>query len=254
VVSRAFQVLSDPDKRAAFDRHGEDPDSRTAGMGASPFSNGFSGMRTSYGGGGFAEEVSPEDLFNMFFGGGGFAGGGFNAGPFGAQFGGPGIRVHRYGGAQPRRQQRQQPAENSSVFYQIIPILILLAVTILPALFSGSSPATPPPSFVFETAKPPYTVQRQTPQHSIPYFLKPADVSQMSNSKLRQLDQKAEVTFVRGLRDQCQFEYETRQQKMVNAQGWWGQVTDQEAWDAARTMRLDNCERLRAMGYRPEVY
>lgn len=27
----------------------------------------------------YADEVSPEDLFNMFFGGGGFGGGGFNA-------------------------------------------------------------------------------------------------------------------------------------------------------------------------------
>ena len=67
VVSRAFQVLSDPDKRAAFDRHGEDPDSRTAGMRA-------------YGGGAYGEELSPDDLFNMFFGGGGFGGGQFNAG------------------------------------------------------------------------------------------------------------------------------------------------------------------------------
>lgn len=77
MVSRAFQVLSDPDKRATFDRLGEDPDSRTAGMGASPFANGFPGMRTYGGGGMYADEISPEDLFNMFFGGGGA---GFNAG------------------------------------------------------------------------------------------------------------------------------------------------------------------------------
>ena len=83
MVSRAFQVLSDPDKRALFDQHGEDPDSRTAGMGASGFGNGFPGMRTyNRGGGGggmYGDELSPDDLFNMFFGGG-FSGGGFNAG------------------------------------------------------------------------------------------------------------------------------------------------------------------------------
>ena len=72
VVSKAFQILSDPQKRAAFDQSGGDPDSRFAGM-----SPGFAGGRQ------FQGEVSPEDLFNMFFGGGGQMGGG----PFG---GGPG--------------------------------------------------------------------------------------------------------------------------------------------------------------------
>jgi len=59
---------------------------------------------------------------------------------------------------------------------------------------------------------------------------------------------------VRGLRDQCQMEYDMRQQKLVDAQGWWGQIKDQKAWDAAREMRLGSCERLRGMGYRPEIY
>lgn len=179
------------------------------------------------------------------------------AGPFGAQFGGPGIRVQTFGGGRPRRPQAQnaQPPGNTSVFYQLFPVLILLAITIIPALFSGFTPsAPPPPSFVFETPQPPYTLQRLTPQHSIPYFVNPSDVSSLSYSKLRQLDQKAEITFVRGLRDQCQMEYDTRQQKLADAQGWWGQVTDQKAWEAARTMKLRSCDRLRGMGYRPEVY
>lgn len=173
------------------------------------------------------------------------------AGPFG-----PGIRVQTFGGGRPRRPQGQaaQAQGNSSVFYQILPILILLAITIIPALFGGSSAATPTPSFVFETAQPPYTHQRFTPQHSIPYFLNPSDVTSWSNSKLRQLDQKAEIAFVRGLRDQCQNEFDTRQQKLADAQGWWGQVKDENAWNAARAMRLRSCDRLRGMGYRPEVY
>ena len=178
-------------------------------------------------------------------------------GPFGGQFGGPGIRVHTFGGGRPRRPQTaqaQQPQGNTSILYQLLPVLILLAITIIPTLFGSSTPTAPPPSFVFEAARPPYTHQRLTPHHSIPYFLNPADLASLSNSKLRQLDQKAELTFVRGLRDQCQMEYDVRQQKLADAQGWWGQITDQEAWNAAREMRLGSCERLRGMGYRPEIY
>ena len=181
-------------------------------------------------------------------------------GPFGpgfqAGFGGPGIRIHRFGGARPRRQEHhpQQQRGNSSVLYQLLPVLLLLLFTIVPALFNSSSPPAPTPSFVFETAKPPYTLERSTPQHGISYFVNPSEVQSLSGSKLRQLDQKAEVTFVRGLRDQCQLEHDFRQQKLADAQGWFGQIKDQTAWDEAKVMRLHNCERLRAMGYRPEIY
>jgi DnaJ family protein B protein 12 len=81
VVSRAFQVLSDAEKKEKYDRFGGDPDSRFgAGSGASsPFGNGFgrtnSGRRDSSM---FEEELSPEELFRRMFNGGM---GGF--GPFG---------------------------------------------------------------------------------------------------------------------------------------------------------------------------
>jgi hypothetical protein len=88
MVSRAFGVLSDKDKRAKFDRFGGDPDSRFGG--AAPQQNpftGFGGRRPSSraeggmggggggGGGMWEEEISPEEMFNRFFGGG--MGGGF---------------------------------------------------------------------------------------------------------------------------------------------------------------------------------
>lgn len=84
VVSRAFQVLSDPDKKSKYDKFGGDPDSRftpSAGpSGGSPFGGfGGGGFPRSGGGPAFDEEISPEELFNRFFNGG--FGGGFS--PFG---------------------------------------------------------------------------------------------------------------------------------------------------------------------------
>jgi len=85
-VSRAFQVLSDADKKSRFDRFGGDPESRMGGQQQSSGASPFSGFASQRGGGGgrqgpmFEEEISPEELFRQFFGGGGFGGGG---GPFG---------------------------------------------------------------------------------------------------------------------------------------------------------------------------
>ena len=73
-------MLSDPDKKAKYDRFGGDPDSRFGGQPSA--SSPFSGFAQSHAGGPgsmYEEEISPEELFNRFFGGGGM--GGF--GPFG---------------------------------------------------------------------------------------------------------------------------------------------------------------------------
>jgi DnaJ family protein B protein 12 len=90
MVSRAFGVLSDGDKRKQYDRYGGDPDSRFGAQQAqqSPFSGGFAQRNPSsrQGGGGsmWEEEISPEEMFNRFFGGGGMGGGfPFGGGTFG---------------------------------------------------------------------------------------------------------------------------------------------------------------------------
>ena len=57
-ISQAFKILSNADERAHFDRFGDDPVQRSRG----PRSAGYGGTPQS------AEELSPEDIFNMFFG------------------------------------------------------------------------------------------------------------------------------------------------------------------------------------------
>lgn len=91
MVSRAFGVLSDESKKSMYDRTGGDPDSRSGG--GAPSASSFAGGRGGGGGGGFGGrgfqgEMTPEEMFNRFFGGG-FGGGGMG-GPFGKV---SGIRV-----------------------------------------------------------------------------------------------------------------------------------------------------------------
>lgn len=86
MVSRAFGVLGDKEKRERFDKYGTDPDSRFANaQAANPFA-GFASRQASggmgRGGGMWEDEMSPEEMFARFFGGG-FGGGG--GGGFGGE-------------------------------------------------------------------------------------------------------------------------------------------------------------------------
>ena len=127
-VGLAYATLSDGQKRAIYDRYGdEDPDNRGGGGG---------GMRRANFNG---QEVSPEDIFNMFFGGG--------MPPGAGGFGGPGVRVYStgfgpgfaFGGMngmhpnmrQQRQRQQQQQQQDPGFFGQLMQFLPLLLILVL---------------------------------------------------------------------------------------------------------------------------
>jgi DnaJ family protein B protein 12 len=87
MVSRAFGILGDKEKREKFDKFGTDPDSRFASAQANnPFFNqraGGGGM--GRGGPMFQDDMTPEEMFARFFGGGGGGFGGGGGGPFGGK-------------------------------------------------------------------------------------------------------------------------------------------------------------------------
>ncbi|GAA5830905.1 hypothetical protein JCM3766R1_006169 [Sporobolomyces carnicolor] len=195
MVSKAFQVLSDSNKRAIFDQTGSDPDSRGGGGGGGMGNFARRGAGGGgFGGGGFgqAEELSPEDLFRFFFngGGGGFGGGGPMGGGFGGmggpfgggggfQFYGPGgIRMQTGGmGGMPRggaAQANQQPQTTTSTLLQIAPLLLFLFISVitqLPSLFFGGS-STPMPEFSFDQTNR-FPLRQETHSLLVPYYVNP---------------------------------------------------------------------------------
>lgn len=208
----------------------------------------------------FGDEISPEDLFNMFFGGGGlgggFQGGLFADGPGFVNFAGPGIRIHQFGGPRVRRRPAAAggpPGEEEPsllrTITQLLPLIVLFILPLLSSLWSEStSGLASGPSFKFQYS-PPHTMLRTTPKYKIPYYVNPKDISDASSKKLHHLDQKVEVRFVNELSTTCSYEMAAKQKKLEESRGWL--FNDPEKERAAREMRLPSCERLRDLGISP---
>lgn len=192
--------MLDPDKRTMYDRHGSDPDSRFGGMSSTGDGPpGFAGH--PFANGSFDGEISPEDLFNMFFGGGGMGGSPFG-GPAGVlrppcnysfsmlthsflaiylvfttSFGPGGFRTTRVhmGGRRPAGQAQQSEMSLRTMLTQLAPLLILFLFTFLsavPSLFSSSGIADPTYSFA-RSAR--FNSGRQTQSLHVNYFVNQAE-------------------------------------------------------------------------------
>lgn len=167
--------------------------------------------------------------------------------------GGPGIRVHQFGGGRPRRRPRDPnappdpPASLQNTLIGLLPLLFILILPILSSFFSSSSSTPTGPTMRFDSAVPPYTLHRHTSRMKVDYFINPVEVENYTPSQLSKLDQKAEINFVQKLSVECQQEDIARQELINQAQGWF--FPDAEKLNAAKNMEMRSCRRLREAGY-----
>ena len=229
----------------------------------------------------FEEEISPEELFRQFFGGGmGGPGGGLFGGPLGTVdcfpvslslieyhankiagagfdspgfvfnlggFGGPGVRVHRFGGPTPRRRPATHGQPNdTSLFSSLLPLLILFVLPLLSSLFgSGSWSSSSSPSVSFDPV-PPYTQPRTSNRFGVSYFVDPAIVRDFSSRQWKDLDKSAESRFVQKLGRKCEDQRLRRETLFREAQGWFS--VDEEKERQAREVDMSSCKKLRELG------
>lgn len=239
MVAKAFDILSDSNKRAIHDEGGDADGSRGRSSGASYHQQQQYAYRRQ------GDDVSPEDLFNMFFGGG-----------MRNSFG-PNMRAQqqqqRYRQQQQQqrfRQQHTRPQHQEDVFgnlSQMMPLILIAVLAIFAILFAFEGE----PLYTFRPS-PSNTNIRNTRANNINYYVNPKvfDTTVKSNMhKFSRTERQIESDWLGELRTGCHSEQRHRDNLMTQADGvLFGIVgRNEKAYKKAANMKLKSCDELRRL-------
>lgn len=214
-LGNAYGVLSDNKKREEYDRYG--PESERSNARSHRSHGDFYEYDV---GRGFESEMSPEDIFEMFFGGG------FSRGTMNQR-----RRTNLF--TQSREENHQR--EETSPFFQLVQILPILVI-----LFGGLI-------MQFLVGEPLYSLnrdstyylQRFTKDLRVPYYVKP-DFEKNYGNNLRQVEQRVEDDYLTLLRSNCYREKNHRESLL-----WTAKLRgDNEMWRRAQETELTYCRKL----------
>jgi len=213
-VGNAYAVLSDAKKREDYDRYGSEEQRATRRHRSSDFYE-YDVNR------GFEAEMSPEDIFDMFFGSGFTRGGGS-------------VYRQRTQFHYRRPENRAEPQEASPILQllQILPILLIIFGGLLVQFFMGE----PAYSLNRESG---YQNQRYTRDLRVPYYVKP-DFDANYGKRIRQVEQHVEDDYLTMLRTNCYREKNHRDSLL-----WTAKMRgDADLWRRAQETELVYCKKL----------
>lgn len=180
-IGNAFAVLSDTEKRRQYDLYGSDDQVRSQ-RSRSSYHNEDDYTR------GFEGDISAEEIFNMFFGGG------FPSGNVYVR------RGNRWQGTQQFRQQQQgtpqeMNASGASVLLQMMPVIVLVCLSLMSSLFVAE------PAFsLTRTHK--YMYERKTTHIEVQYYVK-ENFERDYKGNIRRIEANVEEEFITNLRSAC---------------------------------------------------
>lgn len=249
MIGTAFGVLSDPEKRRAYDAYG------SQGLRGSGVSS--AGNQTFHFQDGPDLGVSPEEIFNMFFGGMGpfddDDGAGFSIGmtpdgrPILRRRGGFRNRVFQEELNERRRRRREQTFRQNQpniaswlvTLLHLAPLLLVLFSSLVGSFIGKIFDSSPSYSF---SGSPKYSEARHTNHWNVPYFVNPNQFKEYKNNprKLHNLETEIESLYRNKLQTECQKELRWKQKKLSDAR-WWG-TSDELA--EIQAVKLQSCETL----------
>ncbi|XP_060097186.1 dnaJ homolog subfamily B member 12 [Heteronotia binoei] len=213
-IGNAYAVLSNPEKRKQYDQFGDAKVSPTRhGHGHPDFHRGFEA------------DISPEDLFNMFFGGG---------------F--PSSNVHVYSNGRMRytyhqRQDRREHQGDGSLglFVQLMPILILIIVSALSQMMVSS-----PPYSLSHRPSVGHIHKRATEHLKVAYYVADSFAEEYTGANLKNVERSVEDDYIANLRNNCWKEKQQKEGLLYRAR-YFG---DSDLYQRAQKMGTPSCSRL----------
>ncbi|XP_046888878.1 dnaJ homolog subfamily B member 12b isoform X1 [Hypomesus transpacificus] len=206
-IGNAYAVLSHSDKRRQYDQCGEERKNLS---------------RQGQTNGNFEADISPEDLFNMFFGGG-FPSSNANVYSNGR------MRFQR-----PERRERQRDG-GFALFIQVMPILILVIVSALSQIMVSS----PIYSLSFRPSVG-HTHKRLTETLRVPYYVGDHFTRDNKGINLKNVERNVEDEYISNLRNNCWKEKQQKEGLLYRAR-YFG---DNEVYLRAQKMGTPSCSRL----------
>uniref|UniRef100_A0A8C9V4V4 DnaJ homolog subfamily B member 14 n=1 Tax=Scleropages formosus TaxID=113540 RepID=A0A8C9V4V4_SCLFO len=214
-IGNAYAVLSNPEKRKQYDLSG------SAELSSSGHAQG--GFQFNRG---FEADITPEDLFNMFFGGG---------------F--PSSATQTFANGRPQyshqhnetHHERREERSGFSVFIQLMPLLLLILVSILSHLMVST-----PPYSLYSRPATGQTVRRQTENLHIDYYVTRDFKSEYKGTALQKIEKEAEEEYVSNVRNNCWKERQTKSDLLYAARVY----RDDRLRRRAELMTMENCKEL----------
>ncbi|KPP75202.1 dnaJsubfamily B member 12-like [Scleropages formosus] len=209
-IGNAYAVLSNAEKRRHYDQYG--------GEKPHPSRNGQYNAD-------FEADISPEDLFNMFFGGG---------------F--PSSNVHVYSNGRMRYTYHQRPERRDhqrdgglALFVQLMPILILVVVSALSQMMVSN-----PPYSLSLRPSAGHIHKRLTETLRVPYYVGEHFNKEYSGVNLKSVERNVEDDYISNLRNNCWKEKQHKEGLLYRAR-YFG---DSDLYQRAQKMGTPSCSRL----------
>ncbi|XP_064017548.1 dnaJ homolog subfamily C member 18 isoform X2 [Pogoniulus pusillus] len=221
-IGNAFAVLSNPEKRLRYDEFGSQQEHLSPGPAR------HYDYYTE-----FEADITPEEIFNVFFGGH-FPTGNIHMFSNVARDSHYYPRRHRNERAwtQEQEEEENRPQNSYSAFLQLMPVFIIIVVSVITQLM-----ATNPPYSLFYKSSIGHVVSRETENLQVPYYVDANFERNYQGAELQELEKTVEKDYIDYIQTSC---WKEKQQKS-DLSNLAKLYRDERLKQKAESLKLEHC-------------